>query len=84
MAPRQMKMPEKGETDHEPEQFSQKKRPEAGRFLLQVDRQTKGSYPTVEAAQTVGLVIKKNYPIIQVSVYDTVDCMNTLVELPSA
>ena len=84
MATRQMKMPEKGEPDQDMEQFSQKKRPETGRFLLQVDRQTKGSYQTVEAAQTVGLAIKKSYPIIQVTVYDTVDGMNTMVELPSS
>ncbi len=49
MAPRQMKMPEikmptKTEADAEPEEhFSQRKRPELGRFLLQVDRQTKGT-----------------------------------------
>ena len=84
MATRQIKMPEKGEPESEPEQFSQKKRPETGRFLLLVDRQTKGSYPTVEAAQTIGLAIKKDYPIIQVSVYHTVDGVNTMVELPAS
>jgi hypothetical protein len=84
MATRQMKMPEKDDAEPQPERFSQKKRPETGRFLLQVDRQTKGSYPTVEAAQAVGLAIKKNYPIIQVSVYDTVDYMNTMVEVPAS
>jgi hypothetical protein len=30
------------------------------------------------------LVIKKNYPIVQVSVYDSVDNSNTLVEVPAA
>jgi hypothetical protein len=47
MAPRQMKMPEKAEAEPE-EHFSQRKRPESGRYLLQVDRQTKGSYQTAE------------------------------------
>ena len=47
MASRQMKMPEKTETEYE-EKFSQRKRPEADRFVLQVDRQTKGSYATAE------------------------------------
>ena len=85
MATRQIKMPVKDNSEHEAEGvFSQRKRPERGRFLLQVDRQTKGSYMTSEAAQAAALVIKKNYPIVQVSVYDSVDNSNTLVEAPAA
>jgi len=34
-----------------PERVTQRK-PEGGRFRLQVDRQTKGSYATYEAAET--------------------------------
>jgi hypothetical protein len=89
MAPRQMKMPEmkmpaKTESDAEPEEhFSQRKRPELGRFLLQVDRQTKGSYPTAETAQAAGLAIKKHYPILHVTVYDTVEYADTTIELPA-
>jgi hypothetical protein len=65
----------------EPEQaVGQRKKPEAGRFLLQVDRQTKGSYQTAEAAEQAGLVIKKGYPIVQVGVYDSVDCVNKIIE----
>jgi hypothetical protein len=30
------------------------------------------------------LVIKKKYPIVQVSVYDSVDNSNTLIEAPAA
>src|SRR6516164_1991784 len=63
MAPRQMKMPEKAEAEPE-EHFSQRKRPELGRYLLQVDRQTKGSYQTAESAESAGLAIKKKYPIL--------------------
>lgn len=44
----------------------------------------KGSYTTSEAAQAAALVIKKNYPIVQVSVYDSVDNSNTVVEAPAA
>jgi hypothetical protein len=56
MASRQMKMPVKDDSDKEAEEaFSQRKRPESGRYLLQVDRQTKGSYKTVQAAQSAGL-----------------------------
>jgi hypothetical protein len=87
MASRQIKMPVKDESDKDKEiddVFSQRKRPERGRFLLQVDRQSKGSYTTAEAAHAAALVIKKGYPIVQVSVYDSVDNTHTLVEVPAA
>jgi len=85
MATRQMKMPVKDSSEQETEEvFSQQKRPERGRFLLQVDRQTKGSYTTSEAAQAAALVIKKKYPIVKVSVYDSVDNSNTEVEATAA
>jgi hypothetical protein len=63
---------------------SQRKRAEIGRYLLQVDRQTKGSYETAESAEAAGLTIKTGHPVVQVSVYDSVECLNTLVELPAA
>jgi len=85
MAPRQIKMPAKDDSKNEMEEvFSQRKRPEAGRYLLQVDRQTKGSYKTSEAAQSAALEIKTAYPIVQVSVYDSVDNTHTIVERPAA
>jgi hypothetical protein len=84
MATRQIKMPVKDNSEQEVEEaFSQRKQPERGRYLLQVDRQTKGSYTTAETARAAALVIKKNYPIVQVSVYDSVDNSNTLVEAPA-
>jgi hypothetical protein len=58
----------------------QRKKPEAGRFLLQVDRQTKGSYQTVEAAEQAGRTIKKAHPVVQVAIYDSVDCVNQIIE----
>jgi len=64
--------------------FSQRKRPELGRDLLQVDRQTKGSYTTSNAALAVALVIKTGHPVVQVSVYDAVENTNTIVEVPAA
>ena len=80
-----VKMPVKNNSDKEAEQgFSQRKRPESGRYLLQVDRQTKGSYKTSEAAQSAGLEIKTRYPLVQVSIYDSVDNSHRLVELPGA
>jgi hypothetical protein len=86
MAPRVIKLREQEKPAEEPEQqaFSQRKRPEVCRYLLQVDRQTKGSYPTIEAAQAAGLAIKKGHPIVQVSIYDSVDTVNTFIELPAA
>jgi hypothetical protein len=87
MASRQIKMPPKDASKPDAEVdvvISQRKRPEIGRYWLQVDRQTKGSYKTSEAAQTAALVIKKAYPIVQVSIYDSVESANTLVEVPAA
>jgi ribosomal protein L34 len=84
MAPRQMKMPAKDNAGKETEQgFSQRMRPESGRYLLHVDRQTKRSYKTAQAAQSAGLEIKSGYPIVQVSIYDSVDNSHTLVKLPA-
>src|SRR3954471_21565355 len=65
------------------EVLSQSKRPEVGRFLLQVDRQTKGSYATAEAAEKAGMVIKKGHPIVRVTVYDSVETANKIIELPA-
>jgi hypothetical protein len=62
---------------------TQRKRPEGGRFRLQVDRQTKESYATSEAAEAAGLAIKKAYPILHVAVYDGVDGVTKAVELPT-
>jgi hypothetical protein len=80
-----MKMPAKKDSDEEVvEVFSQSKRPERGRYLLQVDRQTKGSYAEMEVAQAAALAIKKSYPVVQVSVYDSVEHTYTMTEAPAA
>ena len=74
MATRVIKLREAEEPAPETVQevLSQSKRPEVGRFLLQVDRQTKRSFATAEAAETAGMVIKKGHPIVRVS------CMTAL------
>ena len=64
------------------EVLSQSKRPEVGRFLLQVDRQTKGSYATAEAAEKAGMVIKKGHPIVRVFVYDSVETKTKSLSCP--
>jgi hypothetical protein len=49
------------------------------RYRLQVDRQTKRSFTTLEAAEDAGAVIKLAHKVVQVSIYDAVDCINTLI-----
>ena len=78
-----IKSPPIGPAEAEPtaEFFTQRKRPESGRFRLLVDRQLKGSYTTSEAAEAVELAIKEGYPIVQVTVYDALDRINKPIEL---
>jgi hypothetical protein len=42
----------------------------------------KASYATYEAAGVAGKAIKKDYPIVQVAVYDGVESVNKIIELP--
>ena len=64
---------------HEP--LGRRKRPEQSRFHLQVDRQTKASYETNEAAEEAGLAIKRRHPILHVEVFDAVAGVSTVIEL---
>jgi hypothetical protein len=48
-----------------------------------VDRQTKASYMTREAADEAGLAIKKAHPILQVAVHDTATGAGKFIELPN-
>jgi hypothetical protein len=64
------------------EQFGQRKAPEKGRYRLQVDRQTKGSYTTREAAEEASLAIKRAYPILHVAVFDAEEGQSTVITLP--
>jgi len=75
-------MPSAPEPESVPEPVTQRRKAEAGRFRLQVDRQTKASYATYEAAEAAGLAIKKEHPAVQVTVYDGVESVNKLIELP--
>jgi len=84
MVPRVISLREKapGQSDDAPTvQLSQNRRPELGRFLLQVDRQTKSSFQDIEAAVTAGRTIKKAYPILHVSIYDSLEGQNKTVDL---
>jgi len=86
MAPRQGTKTITLGTDHEepaPEIFVQRKKQESGQFRLQVDRQTKASYGTREAAEDAGLAIKRAYPILQVTVHDALEGASKIIELPN-
>lgn len=43
---------------------------EAGRYWLQIDRQTKSSFDDLEAAQIAGEELKKRFPHVHVALYD--------------
>jgi hypothetical protein len=66
-----------------PEFLGQRKRPDPGKFRLEVDRQTKASYETFEAAEKRGLAIKSKYPALQVAIYDVAGSVNTIIEAPA-
>ena len=82
MATRVIKRREKegSPEDVEAEAPSQRRRPELGRFKLQVDRQTKASYDTSEAAEKAGMAIKKSHPVVQVAIHDTVESVSKILE----
>jgi hypothetical protein len=67
----------------EDEQPSQSQ-PEPERYLLQIDRQSKRSFKTPEAARTAALEIKSRFPTLQVSIYDAVVGSRTIVNLSSS
>ena len=46
------------------------KKPLLHRYWLQVDRQTKSSYQTIEEAEKAAKAIKSSRPILQVGIYD--------------
>jgi hypothetical protein len=58
------------------------RKPVEGRFRLQVDRQTKATYATLEAAEAAGLTIKRSHPLVQVGVYDNLESINKIIQLP--
>lgn len=66
------------------ELFGRRKPPEKGRFRLQVDRQTKGSYPTREAAEEAGRAIKDRFPILHVAVFDAEEGQSTAITGPAS
>ena len=84
MRERELKMPARNAASREnAEEGSPKQaQPETGRYLLQIDRQSKRSFKTPEAAQTAAREIKSRFPALQVSIYDTVTGSRTVMDLP--
>jgi hypothetical protein len=73
-------VPENASTQEIAREHVRQRRPTQERFRLQVDRQTKASFTTIEAAEKAGLAIKKAHPIVQVAVYDAAESANKLIE----
>ncbi len=82
MAQGMKKLPKPVTSEVVKERVSQRSEEGKAQFRLQVDRQTKGSYPTFEAAEKVGMAIKRQHPIVQVSVYDAVTTTTTILTIP--
>lgn len=74
-----MNLPKK-EHDESPAAPVNQARVPLGRFRLQVDRQTKAAYAELDAAAKAGREIKKAYPIVQVSVYDSQEGLQTTLD----
>lgn len=62
---------------------SQKRVAEAGRYWLQVDRQTKASYE-LEQAQAAGESMKKRFPQIHVALDDRQSGLHSVLRNPVA
>jgi hypothetical protein len=66
------------------EERPQQQQPDTERDQLQIDRQTKRSFKTSEAARSAALEIKSRFPILQVSIYDNVSNSRTVVDVPKS
>ena len=55
------------------------KRPTMERYRLQVDRQTKASFPTQAPAEKAGAAIKKAHPKVHVCIYDAKESKTTVL-----
>jgi hypothetical protein len=81
-ADKELAAPAEADDSEVVERHTQRKRPDSGRYRLQVDRQTKASYGTFEEAEAHGLIIKRRFAQVQVAIYDTQASANTVLELP--
>jgi hypothetical protein len=70
------------QTDDQPR--PEQKQLETERYLLQIDRQTKRSFKTPEAARSAAMEIKTRFPLLQVSIYDSASKSRTVVDIPKS
>lgn len=80
----EMKVGAKPSSELQQQVPNQRGRADTKQFRLQVDRQTKSSYASYEAAEQAGLQIKKSHPIVSVTVYDSVGGVNKSIDLPNS
>jgi hypothetical protein len=74
-------MPKKEAVEAEPLKVDQS-RPVLNRFRLQVDRQTKATFTSMEEAEKAGKAIKKAHPVVQVTIYDAQEHRQSILSQP--
>jgi hypothetical protein len=79
-----VRLSRKKNPEDSPQQIPSQGKQAEGRFRLQVDRQTKAAYDTMEAAETAGMAIKKSYPIVHIGVYDHLEGTSKIIQMPDA
>jgi hypothetical protein len=79
MPPKKAAKGEATEEEHLPHQQT-----DTERYQLQIDRQTKRSFKTPEAARSAALEIKSRFPALQVSIYDSASKSRTMIDLPKS
>jgi hypothetical protein len=77
MATKKINMPPKDAAIEEAPVRKGQLRPTQERYLLQVDRQTKRSFADPDEAKKAGEAVKKAYPQVMVSIYDTAASVST-------
>jgi hypothetical protein len=83
---RQFRMPAKKiiKPEQTEEERPQHPQPDTERYQLQIDRQTKRSFTTPEAARSAAVEIKSRFPALQVSIYDCIAKSRTMVDIPKS
>ena len=86
MPQRHFRMPAKkvAKPEQPEEDRSRQQQPDTERYQLQIDRQTKRSFKTSEAARSAAQEIKARFPALQVSVYDSTTKSRTMVDVPKS
>lgn len=73
-------MPKKDKTAEPDVVRASQIRPPLARYRLQVDRQTKATFASLDEARTAGEAIKKAFPVVQVSIYDAEQSSQTRLD----